>query len=400
MPTRRDTLRLAGFAGLAQASSASAAPKAPARLRTPVCTLLGIEHPVLQAPMQFIATPALVAAVCEAGGLGILPGIGLTPDQLRANIQEVRRLTRRPFGVNLILHSALRPPVDMRTFPSETTRAIASVLNRFRARLGLPERNEAPATLPDVLPALFEVIVGERVPVFSTGVGLPTADMVTRCHQSGMKVLSMVATVTDAVEAERLGADVIAAQGSEAGGHRSVGVKPPSPERAAIGGLALVPQVVRKVRVPVVAAGAIMDGRGLAAALALGAAGVLMGTRFIATLESGAPPFYKDALRNGDSDETTLSDAFTGHYARFLRNRFLDEYRSSGAPVFPPVAQQLAARDIVEAAAKNGDPSFYPMYAGQGVGAIDGIPAAGDVVRTSVAEAIGILEGLGALAAR
>lgn len=179
-----------------------------------------------------------------------------------------------------------------------------------------------------------------------------------------------------------------------------MGVKPPSPERAAIGGLALVPQVVRKVRVPVVAAGAIMDGRGLAAALALGAAGVLMGTRFIATLESGAPPFYKDALRNGDSDETTLSDAFTGHYARFLRNRFLDEYRSSGAPVFPPVAQQLAARDIVEAAAKNGDPSFYPMYAGQGVGAIDGIPAAGDVVRTSVAEAIGILEGLGALAAR
>lgn len=175
-------------------------------------------------------------------------------------------------------------------------------------------------------------------------------------------------------------------------------MKPSSPERAAIGGLALVPQVARKVRVPVVAAGAIMDGRGLAAALALGAAGVLMGTRFIATVESGAPAFYKDALQSGDSDDTTLSDAFTGHYARFLRNTYLEEYRSSGAPVFPPVVQQLAARDIVEASAKRADPSWYPMYAGQGVGAIDHVPAAGDVVRTLVADACEVLETVRALA--
>jgi nitronate monooxygenase len=399
MPTRRDTLRMAGFAGLAQGALPARAADGGARLRTPVCTLLGIEHPILQAPMQFVATPALVAAVCEAGGFGILPGIGLPPDQLRANIQEVRRLTRRPFGVNLILHSALRPPVDMTTFPAETARSIASVLNRFRERLGLPPRHDAPPTLPDVLPALFEVIVGEKVPVFSTGVGLPSAEMVTRCHQAGMKVMTMVATVADAVEAERLGADLIAAQGSEAGGHRSVGVKPASSERAAIGGVALVPQVVRKVRVPVVAAGAIMDGRGLAAALALGAAGVLMGTRFIATVESGAPPFYKDALQAGDSDDTTLSDAFTGHYARFLRNTYLEDYRSSGAPVFPTAVQQLAVRDIVDAAAKKADPSWFPMYAGQGVGAIDHIPAAADVVRTSVAEACGVLKGLTSLVA-
>jgi nitronate monooxygenase len=399
MPTRRETLRLASIAGLGQAALPAGAAEGPARLRTPVCTLLGIEHPVLQAPMQFIATPALVAAVCEAGGLGILPGIGLPADQLRANIQEVRRLTRRPFGVNLILHSALRPPVDMTAFPAETTRGVASVLNRFRERLGLAPRHEAPPTVPDVLPALFEVIVGERVPVFSTGVGLPTAEMMTRCHQAGMKVMAMVATVGDAVEAERLGADLIVAQGSEAGGHRSVGVKPTSPDRAAIGGVALVPQVAKKVRVPVVAAGAIMDGRGLAGALALGAAGVLMGTRFIATLESGAPPFYKQALQAGDSDDTTLSDAFTGHYARFLRNHYLEEYRSSGAPVFPVVVQQLAVRDIVEAAGKKSDPGWYPMYAGQGVGAIDHIPAAGDVVRTSVAEACEVLKGLGSLVA-
>jgi nitronate monooxygenase len=399
MPTRRDTLRLMSVAGLSSTATAAGAADAPARLRTPLCDVLGIDHPLLQAPMQFVATPALVASVCEAGGMGILPGIGLPPDQLRANIQEVRRLTRRPFGVNLILHSALRPPVDMSTFPAETSRRIASVLNGFRARLGLPPRHETPPTLPDVLPALFEVIVAERVPLFSTGLGLPTAEMVKRCHDAGMKVMTMVATVKDAVEAAGLGVDVIAAQGSEAGGHRSVGVKPETPERAAVGGVALVPQVVRAVRVPVVAAGGIMDGRGLAAALALGASGVLMGTRFIATAESGAPPFYKDALKAGDSDDTTLSDAFTGHYARFLRNRYIEEYRSSGAPVFPPVVQQLAARDIVEAAGKKGDPSCYPMYAGQGVGAIDHVPPAADVVRAAVEEACQVIRGLGTLAA-
>ena len=397
MPTRRETLRMMSTAGLVTAAADAA--EGPARLRTPLCGLLGIDHPVLQAPMQFIATPVLVASVCEAGGMGVLPGIGLPPDQLRANIQEVRRRTRRPFGVNLILHSALRPPVDMTSFPAETARGIASVLNRFREQLGLPPRHDAPPTLPDVLPALFEVIVAERVPVFSTGLGLPTAEMVTRCHQVGTKVMTMVATVGDAIEAERLGVDVIVAQGSEAGGHRSVGVKPVSPERAAVGGVALVPQVVRAVKVPVVAAGGIMDGRGLAAALALGAVGVLMGTRFIATAESGAPPFYKDALKAGDSDDTTLSDAFTGHYARFLRNRYIEEYRASGAPVFPAVVQQMAARDIVEAAGRNADPQFFPMYAGQGVGAIDHLPGAADVVRTAVEEACQVIRGLGSLAA-
>ena len=120
------------------------------------------------------------------------------------------------------------------------------------------------------------------------------------------------------------------------------------------GSMVLVPQIARVARVPVVAAGGIIDGRGLAAALMLGASGALMGTRFIATTESGAPPFYKQALVEADSDHTTLSDAFTGHYARFLRNDYIEEYRTSGAAVFPAVIQQLAARDIMEAAAKTG----------------------------------------------
>jgi nitronate monooxygenase len=119
----------------------------------------------------------------------------------------------------------------------------------------------------------------------------------------------------------------------------------------------------------------------------LGASGVMMGTRFIATVESAAPALHKKAIVSGDSDQTTLSDAFTGHYARFLRNEYTKQYRQSGAPVLPPVLQQMAARDIVEAAVKQEVPSFYTLYAGQGVGSIDTVPAAGDVVRSVIAEA-------------
>lgn len=356
-------------------------------LHTALCDLLGTEYPIIQAPMQPVATPQLVAAVCEAGGFGILPGVGLPPDRLRANIRRVRELTRRPFGVNLILHSALRPPVDAATLTDQTVRSVQTALNRFRTRLGLASTFERPRTVPDAIGPAFQVIVEERVALFSTGLGLPSAEMVARCHESGIKVMSMIATVPDAREAASLGVDIVAAQGSEAGGHRSLGSKPVTPEHAAIGTLALVPQVARAVVVPVVAAGGIMDGRGLMASLMLGARGVLMGTRFIAAQESGADAFYKQALVDGDSDQTTLSDAFTGHYARFLRNAYIEEYRSSGAPVFPAVLQQVAAADITAAAASKKERELYPLYAGQGVGMIDDVPSAGEIVRSVVAEA-------------
>ena len=354
---------------------------------TPLCDVLGISYPVLQAPMAGVAGPALVAAVCEAGGMGILPGIGLTPDDLRRHIAEVRSRTKRPFGVNLVLHSALRTPIDPATIPKDTVNGVHGILNRFRDRLGIPHRNEPPPRLPDVLSALLQVIVEERVALFSTGLGLPTAEMVKTCRQAGIKVMCMVTTLYDALEAERLGADVVAAQGSEAGGHRSLGVKPKTPESAAIGSIALVPQIAQAVRVPVVATGGVTDGRGLAASIMLGAAGIMMGTRFIATVESTAPAFHKKAVVGGDGSETTLSDAFTGHYARFLRNEYTEEYRASGAPVFPPVLQQMAARDIVEAAAKQGVPGFYTLYAGQGIGLIETIPSAGEIVRSVITEA-------------
>jgi nitronate monooxygenase len=183
------------------------------------------------------------------------------------------------------------------------------------------------------------------------------------------------------------GVDVIVAQGFEAGGHRSVWTKPTSQSVASVSTMALVPQVVDVVRQPVVAAGGIGDGRGLAAALALGASGALLGTRFVATRESMAPQMFKDAILAATSDETAITDAFTGLYARALRNRFIDEYAASGAPVLPSLLQATAAQDVFIAAVKASDPQYYPLMAGQSAGFVADLPSAGEVVRAIVAEA-------------
>src|SRR5204862_3531476 len=186
---------------------------------------------------------------------------------------------------------------------------------------------------PDLVAAAVAVILEERPPVFSTALGALEPRLAEECRRRGIKVMAMVSTVDDARTAARDGADVIVAQGGEAGGHRSVDGKPASPEATTVGLMALLPQVVDAVRVPVVAAGGIADGRGLVAALALGASGVLLGTRFVATRESMAPEFQKKALLEGESETTVVTDAITGLWARYLRNTYTAEYDASGAPV-------------------------------------------------------------------
>ena len=197
-------------------------------LRTALCDLLGIEYPVLQSGMGRVAGPDLVAEVCRAGGLGILAGLGLAPDELRQGIRRVRELTDRPFGVNLWLHTELRPPVDPAGIPEARLHAVQSVLNGFRARLHLPPSWARPTAVPDMIAAAFAVILEERVPVWSIGLGDPGPDMVRRSHERGVKVVAMVATVSDALVVAASGVDAIVAQGGEAGGHRSTWVKPAS----------------------------------------------------------------------------------------------------------------------------------------------------------------------------
>lgn len=364
-------------------------------LRTPLCDLLRIDYPIIQSGMGGVAGPDLVAEVSRAGGLGILAGLNVPADELRRRIHRIRELTDRPFGVNLWLHTELRPPIDPAAIPAETVGAVQATLNRFRERLGLPAKQARPARPPDLIDAQFETILEERVPVWSIGLGDPGPAMMQRCRERGVTVMAMAARLDDAKALARSGVDVIVAQGSEAGGHRSTWVKTRTAEEAGVGLVALVPQIVDAVSGPVVASGGIVDGRGLVAALVLGAQGVLLGTRFVATRESSAPEFYKRALLDRDASATVVTDSFTGLYARAIGNRYVDEYRASGAPVLPGLTQRATAQDVYDASAARGTGDYYPMWAGQSVGLIHDLPGAADVVRTIAEEAETVLVGLG-----
>jgi nitronate monooxygenase len=229
----------------------------------------------------------------------------------------------------------------------------------------------------------------------SVALGDP-GELVERAHEEGMLVASMVTTVEDAVRAAEGGADIVVAQGAEAGGHRSAVELGPGGETPLVGTMALVPQVVDAVGVPVVAAGGISDGRGLVAALALGAAGVQMGTRFLLACESGAHPAYRRGLLAATEEDTVVTRVFTGRPARGLRNRFVEEYLNTGSEPLAWPLQRAAAGDIYGAsqAADNGD--YSPLLAGQGLRMLKrGDQGAAEIVEEVVAEAGAMLVRLG-----
>jgi nitronate monooxygenase len=357
------------------------------KLETPLCDLLGIQYPVIQAGMGDVAGPELVAAVSNAGGLGILTGTMLPPDILRERIGKIRELTDKPFGVNLLLHRDLYPPAE-HDLDTAVVQQVQGVLNGFRHELGIPASNLEPSGVPPLIQSDFDVIVEESVPVFSVGLGNPSGEMVAACHQKGMKVMVMVSTVEDALAVAANRPDVIVAQGSEAGGHRSTWEKKPTNEFAAIGTLPLTAAIVEAVKIPVVAAGGIVNGKGLMAALMLGAQGALIGTRFVVTHESMAPDFYKQKILAASSDQTTVTDIFTGMFARVIRNRFTRLYAGKNIPVLPPGRQYGVSMDIQEAAGLQRNPDFFALYAGQGLDLIQEIKSAGDIVKEIIAEAV------------
>jgi nitronate monooxygenase len=230
--------------------------------------------------------------------------------------------------------------------------------------------------------------------VFTAAVGEPSPEMVRRCHERGMKVIAMINTTRQARVVEGAGVDVVVAQGSEAGGHRSAGVKSDRASAAGIGTLALVPQVVDAVSVPVVAAGGIADGRGLAAVLALGAQGAQIGTRFVVTREGTAAEFRKKAVLEAESEETALTDVVSGLWSRYIRNAYIEEYEKTGAPVLPVHVQTRFAQDIFDEAAKREDPAWLPLATGQSAGMVHDLPGAADVVERIVREARSVLARL------
>ena len=349
--------------------------------RTALTELLGIEHPVVQAPMAGAATPELAAAVSAAGGLGSLGSATLPADELVRQARAVRDATDRPFNVNFFCH---RPPeLD----ESDAARA-RDRFGRLYRELGLGQPPE-----PSVPPTAFDeerlaALVEIRPAVASFQFGLPERAALEAIREGGCRVLSSATTVAEAEHLAARGADAVIAQGAEAGGHRGSFLV--SGDDGPVGTLALVPQVVDAVDIPVIAAGGIGDGRGLAAALCLGAAGAQIGTAFLACPETAIHPLYRDALRSARAESTTITRAFSGRPARALRNRAVEEV---GGDPLPYPAQLSLSRALGAAAAERGSAAFLAMWAGQAAPLVLEMPAA-ELVARIVSDAEHVLADL------
>ncbi|CAN5145919.1 nitronate monooxygenase family protein [soil metagenome] len=351
-------------------------------LHTSLCDLLKIRHPIIQAPMAGFTTPELVAEVSNAGGLGMLAAGRMSVEQVVEAIEAIQERTQGPFGVNFLL-----APLEAGNRNLDT---VQPFLDRFRRELNLPP-GRTDLVLPQAqLTEQLEIVLAAGVPVVSFALGDPTR-FVERVHRAGAKVVSMITTVVEAETVVAGGVDVVVAQGSEAGGHRSTFELGRNSEAAMIGTLALVPQVVDAVKVPVVASGGIMDGRGIVASLALGAQGVQLGTRFLMARESGAPKSYRDRLLAAGDADTLLTRVHTGRPARVLHNRFSDEFEREGPEPLAWPLQTLAAGDIYAAALDRDDADYFPLYAGQGVRLSKDMQGAMDIVEELMAEARGVL---------
>lgn len=311
--------------------------------KTPLCDVLGIKYPILQGGMAWVATAELAAAVSEAGGLGII-GAGNAPgDYVRSEIRKAKKLTGKPFGVNIML---LSPFVD------------------------------------DVI----EVVYEERVPVITTGAGNP-GKYIARFKEIGTKIIPVVPAVALARKMEQEGVDAVIAEGTESGGH--VGE---------LTTMALVPQVVDAVNIPVIAAGGIADGRGMVSALALGAVGVQIGTAFVCAKECTAHDNYKKAVIKAGDRGTTVTGRVTGHPVRILKNKLAREFeklekKNAGAEEY-----ERLGTGRLRAAVVDGDADYGSVMAGQISGLVKEIRPAKDIVESIMKEADTVLEAIKLLA--
>jgi enoyl-[acyl-carrier protein] reductase II len=305
-------------------------------IRTILCELLDIEHPIIQGGMAWISTAELVAAVSAGGGLGILGGGNAPPDYVRAQVRKTKARTDKPFGVNIPIFS---PHVD----------------------------------------EIVQICIEEQVPVVATGAGSPGPWM-ARLKEAGIKIMPVVASVALAKRLERMGADVLVAEGTESGGH--------------IGDMAtlpLIPQIMDAVSVPVVAAGGIADGRGLAAALALGAVGAQMGTRFICAEECIAHPNYKQKIVRAGDRATITTGHSLGHPVRALRNPMTRKFKTMEKEGISEEQLIELGTGKLRLAVEKGDMTWGSIMAGQISGLIHDVLPAAEIIRRMVTEAEEIL---------
>ena len=306
-------------------------------LHTPICDYFGIEYPIFLAGMGGVTTAPLVAAVSNAGGLGIIGAATMGPDDLREQIHRTREMTDKPFAVDLL------------------------------------------APIPDRIRPQMQVLFEEDVRIFVAGLAVP-AEFIDEMHERDMKIVVMCGKVRHAEKSEAAGADVVAAQGTEAGGHTGE-----------VGTMALVPQVVDAVRIPVLAAGGLADGRGLVAALALGAQGAVFGTRFVASEESQAAAGYRKAIVHARDDSTVRTRSYTGKPARTIRNARTDEWEAKADEIqaFPMQAVVSAQEGVMDYMGRGDrfDPDRMFLPAGQSAGLVHEVKPAAEIFQDIVREA-------------
>jgi nitronate monooxygenase len=359
-------------------------------LHTRICELFEIEVPIVLAGMGEASTPRLAAAVSNAGGLGVLGAAACSPKRLRRWIAEVRSLTDRPFGVDTLLPASVRRgsggPGGGGPSPQDRLPEYRAIARDFLEREGLADVPRLPVDPDEVdAPPLFtkaffeaqmEVVIDERVPVYAAGLGDP-GPWLERLHRNGTKVLSVVGAVRHARKVRDSGVDVIVAQGHDGGGHN-----------AAIGTLALIPQVRDAVGdLPVLGAGGITDGRGVAAALMLGAEGAWVGTAFLATEEAGIPDYQKKALVDGYDQSTVVSRSISGKPARLLRTKWTDLWSEIEQEPLPMPFQSAVSGPVMVAAEAAQRADIYAGFCGQGLGMIHGVREAREVLRDIVTQA-------------
>jgi nitronate monooxygenase len=335
-----------------------------------------LDLPIVLAPLGGVATVELVAAVCNAGGFGILSCAYLTPQQITEQIAELRRVTSRPFGVNLFVEQ-LPYQVD-----AERVRKAHERLRAYREELGIAQPAQ-PAQPPVHYREQVEAIIEAQPDVFTFTFGIPDAATLERFRTAHVFTMGTATTVDEAVALKEAGVDGIVAQGSEAGAHRGTFLTPV--DESLVGTLALVPLIIDATKLPVFATGGIGDGRGVAAVLALGADAAAIGTSFLLATESGTASAYREALRSPGSRRTVLTRVFSGRSARGIPNRATAELRDPD-DIAPYPFQNAMTRDVRNAAAQQGRAEFLSLWAGQAAPLARAKPAA-DIVADLMREA-------------
>lgn len=367
-------------------------------LHTPVCDLLGIRYPIVLAGMGGLygrlTPPELVAAVSNAGGLGVAGMTDVEPEEIRRRIRRIRELTDKPFGIDLLL------PATMDEGEPESIEAMwqriltdypkhVEFVRGLMREYGLPQAPPANDWFmsPRLLNEQAQAVLEEKVPVFAVGLGNPGL-VVERAHAQGTIVIGLAGTVKQAARMANQGVDIIVAQGAESGGHTG-----------RVGTAVLVPEVVDAVgNTPVLAAGGIVDGRGIAAMLALGAQGVWMGTAFLMSAESRLYEAHKDEIAATASEHFVVTRAYTGKPARDVKNVFIERWEKSGLPALQMPLQWVLLREFRAAALAAGRYELINNPAGQGGGRIREIRPAREIFDRLLEEAGATFDRMAAFA--